>query len=91
MREVQIQQVKLDLEAEPQQARVYFATQLVRGAQITTNQWLATITFRFPLLTVNQLTNQVMQWDEEQKDYTLFNNMAFQVVEYGVQEVGSAQ
>jgi type IV secretory pathway component VirB8 len=88
-RTVGLQTVTLDLQAKPNQAKVYFYTDLTKGPEKQTNQWLATIAFRFPPLTVDQATNKVLQWDEAQKAFTPIQNVAFEVVDYATQEVGS--
>ncbi len=88
-RSVGIQKVTMQMEQEPKLAKVYFYTTLAKGPEEQTNQWLATISFRFPPLTVDQETNKVMQWDEEKKAFSPMQNVAFEVVEYAVQEVGN--
>lgn len=88
-RTVGMQSVTLDLESQPAQARVYFYTELKNGPEKQTHQWLATIAFRFPPLTVDQATNKVLQWEEATQTFAPIWNVAFEVVDYATQEVGS--
>jgi type IV secretory pathway component VirB8 len=89
-REVQLGKVQIDLNAVPAQARVYFTSYLNKaGGQQQANQWLATIAFRFPPLTVDQQTNKVLQWDENNKKFVPMEYVAFEVMDYSTQEIGS--
>lgn len=89
-RMVRIDKVVMNMEATPPQAQVYFATNLAKGASQQVNQWLATIAFRLPLLKVDQQVNMVLQWNEQTKEFELAENIAFEVVDYKTQEIGSS-
>ncbi len=89
-REVLVQRVDLNLAVTPPQAKVYYATLLNAGTGKQINQWLATITFRFPSVKVDQSTNKVLQKDETSNQYTLMGNVNFEVLEYATQEISNA-
>lgn len=88
-RMVQVQRVDVMLEAQPPQAKIYFSSLLNKGLEKQSNQWLATIAFRFPPLKVDQETNKVLQWDEAQRNFVPMQNIAFEVVSYATQEIGN--
>lgn len=86
-RDVSIYDVRLFLESEPRQAKVRFTSDVTRGREVETQNWEANITFRFPPLTVNQETNNVMQMNPTKGDYEEMREIFFQVEKYSVQEL----
>lgn len=90
-REVAIQRVDMKLEKQPNTARVYYSTLLTSGTNRQINQWVATITFRFPKLTVDQDTNKVLQWSETTKSFKLMQNVDFEITDYATQEINAAR
>lgn len=90
-REVAVQRVDMRMqEKETHTARVYYATLLSSGTGQQINQWVATITFRFPLVKVDQSTNKVLQWDASQGRFRVMKEVAFEVVDYATQEISGS-
>lgn len=86
-REVAIYKLSMDLAANPQKATVYYTTTVRHNKKIQTNNWVANITFRFPKLTVDQDTNEVMQWDLKKNTFEVAEQIDFRVGQYMVQEL----
>ncbi len=82
-----IYDIRMDLDSYPSRATVHFTTNVVRGKQQQQNNWVANITFRFPKLTVDQNTNEVLQWNMEKKTYEMAKTIDFRVGQYNVQEI----
>jgi type IV secretion system protein VirB8 len=88
-RQITIQSVSSNLEVEPRQARVYFSATVIQGQEVKTSQWLATIAFHFPLVTVDPKTSNVLQWNEKMQTFEPMQNIVFEVTAYATQEVSN--
>ncbi|MDG1286068.1 MAG: VirB8/TrbF family protein [Rickettsiales bacterium] len=86
-RTVSIYDIRMDLASYPSRATLYFTTNVARGKQQQQNNWVTNITFRFPKLTVDQNTNEVLQWNTAKETYELAEKIDFRVGQYNVQEV----
>lgn len=88
VRDVAIQRVDLILSPSHRyQTKVYYSTMLSAGTKNQINQWVATISFRFPKVTVDQKTNKVLQWNETTKTFERMQNVDFEVMEYETHEI----
>jgi len=87
MRDVNIYSESFNLEGEQKTATVYFVTQVKRGQQVQQNNWLANITFRMPEYVVDSETNDVVFWNQIEKEYQLTEQIDFKVLSYEVQEI----
>lgn len=86
-REVNIYNLNMNLDMEPQRAAIYYTTTVKRGKETQKNNWVANITFRFPKLIVNQETNEVMQFNIEKNEFEIAEKIDFRVGQYNVQEI----
>lgn len=86
-RNVRIYNLNMDLGSNPQRAVVYFTTVISDGKTQQQNNWVANIAFRFPKLTVNQETNEVMQLNPQTGKYEVAEKIDFRVGQYNVQEI----
>lgn len=91
VRSVNIYDIQMDLESNPQKATLYFTTTVVRGKERQQNNWVANITFRFPKLTVDQNTNEVLQLNPEKNSFDVAEQIDFRVGQYNVQEITRRQ
>ncbi len=87
VREVNIYKLSMELSETPQTATIYYTTSVKRGKQTQDNNWVANITFRFPKLSVNQETNEVMQFNIKKNDSEVAEEIDFRVGQYNVQEI----
>lgn len=86
-RTVSIYNINIDLEKKPKTAKVHFTTTVFDGKTSQHNNWVANITFRFPKLTVDQETNEVLQWNTKTKEYEIAEKIDFRVGRYNTQEI----
>ena len=88
VREVAISGVQLSLNTTPKTAKVYFTTTLVDGINQQQESWEATISYQFPTLVVDQNTNKVLQWSQENNSFTQAEQVIFVVESYETQQLG---
>lgn len=88
-RDVSIYKLSMDLSQNPQKSTIYYTTTVKRGKNTQTNNWVANIAFRFPKLTVDQETNEVLQWNIEKNTSEVAEKIDFRVGQYNVQEITS--
>ena len=86
-RDVTIYDMRLDPFSYPGRATVYFTTLENDGKTRQQNNWVANMTFRFPKLTVNQETNEVLQWNPDTSELEFARQIRFHMDEYNVQEI----
>jgi type IV secretory pathway component VirB8 len=86
-RDVSFYRYEINLEAQPKTAQLYFTTTVKMNKKVEQKNWVANITFRFPKLTVDQNTVDVLQWNPSQNAYELATQIQFKVERYFVQEI----
>lgn len=86
-RDINVYDVRLDLEAAVKKAKIRFTSTVVGGKEAETRNWEANITFSFPELRVNQTTNKVMQLNQKTNQFDEMREVAFEVSDYSVQEL----